>query len=142
MARGKTGLDPAIVERVRTAVKETRQTMRMDPAGGRPEEIVGILHAIGTVDIGGRYNLPRNSLGLNQISGMIGGGDAVQLTILVDELSQDPAAVDFLSYTALCPPAKVPKDVNTGDILQMVLEPTEVLGVGRFWRAGSVQRIA
>ena len=113
--------------------------MRIEPLGTQPVEVVGVVQDRAQPNLSKRYNLARNSLGYSQLVKQIGDADPTQLTVLVDELAADPAAIDFLSYTFLCPRRRMNKRIRKDAIIQVRLQPVDIIGVGKFWKAATVE---
>ena len=136
---GTESIDPAVVHRVREGQNRNREIMRIEPLGSRSLQVVGVVHDRAQPNLANRHNLQRNSIGYSQLVKQIGDADPVQLTVLVDELVADPAAIDFFSYTFLIPRRKINKRFRRGAIIQAHLQPIDVIGVGKFWKATTVE---
>ena len=130
-----------MVQRVREGQNRNREIMRIEPLGARSVEVVGVVQDRVEPDLAKRYNLPRNSPGYSQLAKQVGDANPVQLTVLVDELAADPAAIDFLSYTFLCSKRRMNKRLGRGAIIQVSLQPVVIIGVGKFWKAATVERL-
>ena len=115
--------------------------MRVDPMGSTLVQVIGVVQACGQPDLPKRYNMPRNALGYGLLAKEIGDAEPLQFTVFVDELASDPAAVDFFSYTFLCSRNQVNRKVSKGAVVQVSLQPIDVLGVGRLWCAKQIERL-
>ena len=136
---GTQSIDPAIVLRARESQKRQRDTMAIEAMGSIPVQVVGVVQHRSDPDLVKRYQLGRDSIGFNHLASQIGDTDPVQITVRVDEIATDPAAIDYFSYTFLCPRSQVGKSVRTNVVLQARLGPVEVFGVGKIWRARTVE---
>ena len=136
---GTQSIDPEIVLRARESQIRQRDTMAIDAMGSIAVEVVGVVQHRSGPDLAKRYQLGRDSIGFTHLASRIGDTDPVQITIRVDEIATDPSAIDYFSYTFLCPRNQVGKKVRTNVVLQARLDPVEVLGVGKVWRAKTVE---
>ena len=139
---GKQSIDSNIIRRVREAQSKSREIIRIEPMGTRPEEIFGKVQDWVQPDLSRRHNIERGTIGYGLLTKQIGDPDPLQFTVLVDELSGDPAAIDYLSYTFLCPRGQVDKNITKGRIVQVILEPVDILGIGPFWCAKRIELVA
>ena len=136
---GRQSIDPGIVLRARESSSRQRDTMAIEAMGSVPVQVVGVVQHRSASDLAKRYQLGRDSIGFAHLANRIGDTDPVQITVRVDEIATDPAAIDYFSYTFLCPRNEVGKKVRTNVVLQARLDPVEVLGVGKVWRAKTVE---
>ena len=136
---GTQSIDPEIVLHVRESQSRQRDTMAIDAMGSIPIQVVGVVQHRSAPDLAKRYQLGRDSIGFAHLASRIGDTDPVQITVRVDEIATDPAAIDYFSYTFLCPRSQVGKSVRTNVVLQARLDPVEVLGVGKVWLTQSVE---
>ena len=113
--------------------------MRIEPLGSRNVTIVGVVRERSQPDLNRRYGFGVGSIGFVELAKMVGDPAPIQLTVLVDELSVDPAAIDFSGYTFLCPRSIVDKSVRQGAVVQAELRPLEILGADRVWLASSIE---
>ena len=67
------------------------------------------------------------------------GLEAVQITLLVDELDLDPDAVDMFSYTLWVQSSSVADSVARNDLIEVGIEAVELLGEERRWVATSLE---
>ena len=81
----------------------------------------------------------RGSIGFNELARAIGDSDPEQITVQVDELAEDPEALDFSSYTFLCRRDRVDRTLSRGSVIRVRLAPVEVLGLGKLWLASSAE---
>jgi len=138
---GGESMDPGFVRRAHDARNLNREIMRIEPLSSTTVDVVGVVQERAQPDLATRYKLQRESLGYSQLVKQIGQADPTQLTVYVDEFAIDPAAIDFLSYTFLCPEKPIGKDFRKGAVIQVRLESVEVIGVGRFWKAIDLERL-
>ena len=78
-------------------------------------------------------------MGLRMIGEHFPRLDAVQLTILVDEIDIDPKAEDLFSYTFLCPVSEAADSVEVNDIVKVDIRPLKLPGLGRLWVATALE---
>ena len=142
LRRGLERVDAGIINRVREAVDTPRETMRIDPYGARAEDIVGSLQDLHSIDVNQRYGLQTNTLGHRHLVNEFVDSDLMQLTVLVDELARDPAAIDLLSFTFLASRRNLSQRLQQGIIVRAHIVPTEIMGIGRLWRANAVEQLA
>ena len=69
------------------------------------------------------------------VGGRFQGLEAIQITILVDDIDIDPAAIDLLSYTFWCEVSESSQSVATQDIVWVEVIPVEILGDESRWIA-------
>ena len=136
---GRQSIDPEIVLRARESSSRQRDTMAIEAMGSVPVQVAGVVQHRSDPDLAKRYQLGRDSIGFAHLASRIGDTDPVQITVRVDEIATDPAAIDYFSYTFLCPRDQVGEKVRNNVVLQARLDPVEVLGVGKVWRAKTVE---
>ena len=113
--------------------------MRMDPYSIASAEIVGIVRERLQPDLANRYGLARNSIGFIDLANTIGDADPVQLTAQVDELSDDPAAIDYLAYTFLMPRRLDIPGIDLGAVIRARLTTAATLNGKRLWLARAIE---
>ena len=138
--RGADSVDPALVRRIQESGNQLREILRIDPAGPPSAPLVGVVQELTRrPDLAKRYGLERRSIGYQELAKQLGDGDPVQITIFVDELAEDPAAIDYSGYTFYCRRDLVGKVVRKGALIETRLAPKEVWGVGRLWVAQTLE---
>lgn len=140
--RGSDSIDLALVSRVRESQNQAREIMRIEPLGSTPEVIIGKVQERLEPDLSKKYSVDRNSIGYGELAKKIGDADPLQFTVLVDELASDPDAIDYLSYTFLCAKDLVNRNIRKGALVEVNLEQAQPLGIGPFWLARAIERIA
>ena len=113
--------------------------MRIEPLSSKSVEVVGVVREWSQPDLARRHRLERSSIGFDLLAKAIGDADPVQLTVQVDELSDDEAAIDYLSYTFLVASGKVGKSIGQHAVIRARLSPVEVIGVCRLWLAREIE---
>lgn len=141
LVRGGERLDEAMVARIHRATDRPRETMRIEPLSSKSEQIVGAVQDYGEVDISVKWNLTPDSVGLRYATQLFGGHGVTRITLLVDELAQDPEAVDLFSYTLYCPNESLAGPIQRGSVLSAVAVPREILGIGMIWFGADLERI-
>ena len=139
--RANDAIEDAIVKRAQTSSSQYRESLRIEPLGDSPELIIGIVHDRSVPNLSKRHNLPRNGMGYSDLAKHIGDPDPVQLTVLVDELPSDPAAIDYSSYTFLCPKSLVNRRINKGVLVKALIEPIEPFATSRIWLCKEIERL-
>ncbi len=139
MAHRAVDMPPAAIRRVSDSGHRPRETMRIDPLGTNSEVLAGQVAEVSVVALDERSGLESESIGLRLLGQRFPSLDAVQITIMVDEIDIDPDAEDLLSYTFWCPPSTVTDLIARNDIVQVQLEPVDALGIGRRWIAASLE---
>ena len=134
-------LDPSASNRLRESQKHSRETVRMDPLGSSPVDLIGVVQDRGKPNLARRLGIQEGTIGYALLRQKVGSGDLVQLTILVDDLGQDPAAIDLQSYTIICKSSSVSKRVVAGSIVNAKLAQAEVLGGKTFWYSEDIDLI-
>ena len=119
----------------------TRDIMKIEPIGDRPINIVGVVQQRSQPDLARRYRLDRNSIGFGELTKVIGEADPAQLTVFVDELSDDPAAIDYFSYTFLLPKRHAGKSIGKNTVIKAWLVPVYILGIGKIWLAKNIEQM-
>ena len=141
LVRGDS-IDPEIVRRVvRESQNKNREIMRIEPLGSTPEVIAGTIQDRVETDLSKKYGIDRNSIGYGELAKKIGDADPIQFTVLVDELANDPEAIDYLSYTFLCARNLADKNIRRGALVEVDLEQAQPLGIGPFWLARAIERL-
>ena len=83
-----------VVRRVRLNKNISRETEAMHPVGYADNPIVGVVTHISQIDVLEKHNIAPQSVGAAQIARQLGTLNVTQLTVLVDDLDKDPAAID------------------------------------------------
>ena len=133
MTRASVHMPESSMRRVREANARTRQTERIDPIGAGRETLVGRVAAAHTLDLARRLDLSPGSLGARLVGGRFPGLEAVQITVLLDDIDIDPAAIDLLSYTFWCEVSETSQAVAPQDIIRVDVTPVEILGDESYW---------
>ena len=113
----------------------------MDPLGSIPVEITGMVQDRVTPNLARRLGVQEGTIGYELLRKEIGSGNLVQLTVVVDDLGQDPAAIDFQSYTVICKSRSVNHRIVPGTIVHLKLIQLEVLGSEPFWYSEHIELI-
>ena len=103
------------------------------------EVLVGRVTNTHHVPLDRRSALKEGSFGLRMIAEHFPRLDAVQLTVLVDDIDIDPDAEDLFSYTFLCPVSEAAESVEENDIVKVEIRPLDLPGLGRRWVATSLE---
>ena len=138
---GADSIDAMVVRRVSQSRTLTREIMKIDPMGEHPINIVGVVQQRSQPDLARRYHLDRNSIGFGELTKVIGEADPAQLTVFVDELSDDPAAIDYFSYTFLLPKCQAGKSISKNTVIKARLVPVYILGIGKVWLAKDIEQM-
>ena len=133
--------DPATARSLRESQILARDTVRMDPLGSIPIEITGVVRDRTNPNLSRRLGIEEGTIGYDLLIKQIGSGALVQLTILVDDLGQDPAAVDLQSYTIICKLETVSPKAVAGVIVTARMYQVQVLGSSPFWYSEGVELI-
>ena len=137
---GKDSIDPALARRANESQNLTRNTVAIEPIGSIDAEFIGVVRERLNPDLAQRQGLGRNSIGFRDLVRAIGDADPVQLTVQVDELPNDPAAIDYSGYTFLLPRKLAPRDIERGALILARLSPVEALGgISRVWLAREIE---
>ena len=139
LKHGTDSIAPAVLKLAQENRNLTRETMRIEPHGSRSVSIVGVVRELSQPDIARRYGLERSSVGFGLLATAIGDADPVQLTVQVDELPDDEAAIDYLSYTLFVASSKVGKNIGQHAVIRARLSPVDVMGVARLWLAREIE---
>ena len=139
---GSDFIDPALVKRVNESQNKARDTFSIDPIiGSTNAEIIGIVRELSRPDLARRHGLERNSVGFIQLTNIIGDPDPVQITVQVDELPNDPDAIDYSGYTFLSPRNVNTRGITKGAVISASLTPQETLNRIKFWLASKIEII-
>lgn len=139
LRRGRDSIASAVLRRARESRNMTRETMRIEPHGPKFVEIVGVVRERSQPNLAQRHGLERGTIGFRLLADTIGDADPVQLTVQVDELPDDEAAIDYLSYTFLVPSGKAGKNIRQHAVIRAHLSPADMMGVGRLWLAREIE---
>lgn len=139
MARRSIQMSTAAIRRVSEAQFRPRETMRMEPLGSMSEVLVGRVTNTHHVPLDRKSGLKEGSFGLRMIAEHFPRLDAVQLTILVDDIDIDPDAEDLFSYTFLCHISEAAELVEENSIVKADIRPLYLPGLGRRWVATSLE---
>lgn len=142
MRRASIHMQESSIRRVSEADSLTRQTVRIDPISTGRETLVGRVAAVHRVDLAKRLGLSSESIGARLVGGRFPGLEAVQVTILVDDIDIDPAAVDLLSYTFWCEVSETSLSVITQDVVRADVMPGGILGDERRWIAEHLELLS
>ena len=143
MRRVAGGIDPEIVRRVNQRPDaSSRDIMRMDPLGNRAESLDGVVHDVVQLRLGEKFGIEPGTVGAQIVGSLFPGMNAVQITVLVDEIAVDPDAVDFLSYTVWCESTKVTESLSKGHTVSLTATPIDILGIERRWFSREVEVFA
>jgi hypothetical protein len=115
--------------------------MRIEPHGPKSVEIIGVVRERSHPNLARRHGLERGTIGFRLLAAAIGDADPVQLTVQVDEMPEDEAAIDYLSYTFLSPRQHTERDISKDAVIRARLFPVETLGIGRWWLAKEIERL-
>lgn len=86
-----------------------------------------------------RLGLDPGSIGAQMIGNRFPGLEAVQITILVDEIDLDPDAIDMFSYTLWIQRSSVADSVAKNDLIGVEIEAVELLREERCWVGTSLE---
>ena len=107
--------------------------------GSTEAEIVGVVRELSRPDLARRHGLERNSIGFDILAKVIGDANPMQLTVQVDELTVDPDAIDYSSYTFLLPRNLDTLGIDRGAVIRAWLAPKETLNNIRVWLAQEIE---
>lgn len=127
-----------VLRRLTQAKHASRETIRIDPIGNGETHIGAVTH-VSAVLLENRFSVVPNSLGAQQLNKILGGLEVTQVTIQVDEIATDPDAEDLMSYTFWCNSNLVPPLLAVGNVVSTDIKPTELVGIGLRWVAGSLK---
>lgn len=139
--RSSDSIDPVLLRRRQEVSSQTRDTVRMDPLGSEPAVVVGVIREISYPDLSQRYKLSRSSIGFIELTKQLRHNAPAQITIWVDDLCNDPSAIDYLSYTFLCDPASITRKYVQRALVQVNLVQVSAIGVQPFWLAKSIESL-
>ena len=132
---------PDVVKRVKESQNMARDTMSIEPIGSTNAEIIGIVREISRPNLARRHGLDRNSVGFSELAKIIGDPDPVQITVQVDELPNDPDAIDYSGYTFLSPRNLNTRGITKGAVISASLTPQETLNGIKFWLGQKIEII-
>ena len=130
------------LERRRKGVSEAQQrdTVAMHPyAGSREDNLIGEIAGIIDVYLPERFDFSESSVLAATLVNIFPGFEVKQLTILVDDFLNDPAAVDLMSYTVWCPAGMILNDVERGQSVEATFSAKDMLIVETRWVAESIE---
>ena len=118
-----------------------RDTVSVQPLGEVRESVFGDISDIVEIDLRVRFGISDGSVLARILDGEFPNLRVTQVTILVDDILNDPESVDVMSYTAWCPEGTVPSDLARRQTVDAVVVPMELLGIGRRWVVESIDRL-
>ena len=118
-----------------------RDTVSMQPLGERRESVIGEIADIVEIDLRNRFDISDGTVQARMLSGTFPDLRVTQVTILVDDILNDPDAIDVVSYTAWCPADIAPSGLANREVVDAVIAPVELLGIGRRWLVKSIERL-
>ncbi len=131
-----------VVGRVKRSAYQTRETMSMEPVGHADNPVVGVVTHISQINVPERHHLSTQSVGAAQLAKQLGTLEVTQLTVLVDDLDRDPAAIDKMSYTVWCPePDDLMGTLEHGSIVSMTIEVEDLWAIGKRWVVRSLEEL-
>ena len=139
--RAVDSVDTMVIRRVNQSRTLTRDIMKIEPMGDQPVNITGVVQKRSQPNLARRYRLDRNSIGFGELTRVIGEADPVQLTMFVDELSDDPAAIDYFSYTFFLPKRQAGKSISKNTVIKARLAPVYILGIGKVWLTKDIEQM-
>ena len=113
----------------------------MQPLGDVRESVFGQVADIVEIDPRARFGIDDSAVLARILSGRFPDLRITQATILVDDILNDPDAVDVMSYTVWCPEGVAPNDLARRQTVDAIVAPVELLGIGRKWVVESIERL-
>ncbi len=132
------GIDGEIVQRIKSNAPSLRDTVKMEPLGSGQETLIGVVSDIHTLSLIDRFDIGADTIGANLLEQQLGTLNVTQVTILVDDIAIDPAAEDFMSYTAWCS-EDVSEALTVGSVVNATILVEDILKIGRRWVAKSLE---
>lgn len=132
---------PDVVKRVNESQNMARDTIPIDAIGSTDDEIIGIVREVSRPNLARRHQLERNSIGFIELAKIIGDPDPIQITVQVDDLPNDPDAIDYSGYTFLSPRKSDTRGLTRGAVISASLTPQETLNGIKFWLARKIEII-
>ena len=131
-----------VVARVKRSVYQARETMAMAPVGHAANPLVGVVTYISQIDVLEKHSIAPQSVGAAQIVRQLGTLNVTQLTVLVDDLDKDPAAIDKMSYTVWCPVSiDSLNSLEPGSVVSMTIEAENLWAIGEHWLVSSLEEL-
>ena len=118
-----------------------RDTIPIQPLGDIRESVLGQIADIVEIDLLARFGIDDSAILARILSGRFPDLQVTQVTILVDDILNDPNALDVMSYTAWCPAGTTPGDIVRQQTVEAILVPVELIGIGRRWVVESIERL-
>ena len=110
----------------------------MDPYAGNRERLIGDVSEIHSFYLPERFGWSEDFVSAINLDRTFPGLKATQVTILVDDILNDPDAVDVMSYTVWCPTGTVPDDISKRHPVDATIVAYEVLSIGYIWLVESL----
>ena len=129
------GAIAADLARYRKGASESqqRETVPMYPYAGSRDRVIGDVADVHTFYLPERLGLGEDSVLARNLGRTFPGLQATQITILVDDILNDPDAVDVMSYTVWCPTELVPQDLSRRQSISVTITSLEILSLGHKW---------
>ncbi len=118
---------------------QQRNTVSVTPADGERRNVAGDISAVSRVDLRKKFKLEERILLASHLAQRFPGLQVTQITLLVDDLINDPAANDILSFTMWYPEGLAPSDLALHESVRITLVAVKLL-VGDIWIGESIER--
>ena len=111
----------------------------MTPVIGERKIVVGDISVVSKVDLRKKFGLEERALLASHLVQKFPGLKVTQITMLVDDLINDPAAEDILSFTVWYPEGVVPSDLTAQESTKITIVGVKLL-VGDRWIGEAIER--
>ena len=116
-----------------------RNTVPMEPYGDKREYVIGDVSEIVEVDLRKKFSVDDHTVWARALGHTLPGLKVTQITILVDDILNDPSAQDVMSYTAWCPAGTSPSNLAKRQSVSAAIVPVELLVIGSRWVTESLE---
>ncbi len=142
MARLKSAI-AADLARVRRGVSDSQQrnTVSVPAYEGSHEYLIGDVSDIFDFYLPTRFGLSESSVLAIAMGRIFPGLQVTQITILIDEILNDPDVMDVWSYTVWCPAKIVPAGLVAHQSVSATISSIEFLSIGNRWVVESIERL-
>ena len=105
--------------------------------------MIGYVSEIANVNLRTRFRIGDRTVLASALDRTFPGLMVTQLTILrnIDDILNDPDAVDVLSYTVWCPAGVIPSGLAKRQSVSATIVPVKLLEIGCRWLVESLEQL-
>ena len=109
------------------------------PYGNKTESVAGTVASVSKIYLPKRFDLDESSVLARSLNKTFPGLQVTQITILVDDILNDPKAEDMFSYTVWVPAGIGVEMLSHRQFVIAVVVSTDILRIGRKWIVKAIE---